>query len=78
MLIISLNFVNTTGASFDNWLDAVDGSFCTADGGDNPDFVRPIDFFLVISFSELNGMCRMESTQIPCQVASRELLHVVS
>ena len=27
------------GASFDNWLDAVDGSFCTFEGGDSPDFV---------------------------------------
>jgi len=26
------------GASFDNWLDAVDGSFCTFEGGDNPNF----------------------------------------
>ncbi|THH29362.1 hypothetical protein EUX98_g4824 [Antrodiella citrinella] len=26
------------GASFDNWLDAVDKSFCTFEGGDNPDF----------------------------------------
>ena len=27
------------GASFDNWLDAVDGSFCTFEGGDSPEFV---------------------------------------
>lgn len=27
------------GASFDNWLDAVDGSFCTFEGGDVPGFV---------------------------------------
>ncbi|KAJ7149241.1 subtilisin-like protein [Mycena crocata] len=26
------------GASFNNWLDAVDGSFCTFEGGDDPDF----------------------------------------
>jgi len=26
------------GASFNNWLDAVDGSFCTFEGGDNPTF----------------------------------------
>ncbi|KAJ3487644.1 hypothetical protein NLI96_g3409 [Meripilus lineatus] len=26
------------GASFDNWLDAVDGSFCTFEGGDDPFF----------------------------------------
>ncbi|KAI5121353.1 hypothetical protein M0805_000661 [Coniferiporia weirii] len=26
------------GASFDNWLDAVDGSFCTFDGGDSLEF----------------------------------------
>ncbi|KAF9561786.1 subtilisin-like protein [Agrocybe pediades] len=25
------------GAGFDNWLDAVDGSFCTFEGGDDPD-----------------------------------------
>ena len=30
MLMIGL------GASFDNWLDAVDGSFCTFENGDNP------------------------------------------
>ncbi|KAG6850203.1 hypothetical protein H0H93_016382 [Arthromyces matolae] len=30
-----------TGAGFDNWLDAVDGSFCTFEGGDDPDQVRP-------------------------------------
>lgn len=24
------------GASFDNWLDAVDASFCTFEGGDDP------------------------------------------
>lgn len=28
-----------TGASFDNWLDAIDGSFCSFEGGDNPNFV---------------------------------------
>ena len=28
------------GASFNNWLDAVDGSFCTFEGGDNRQFVR--------------------------------------
>ncbi|KLO11791.1 subtilisin-like protein [Schizopora paradoxa] len=26
------------GGSFNNWLDAVDGSFCTFDGGDNKEF----------------------------------------
>ncbi|KAH9953955.1 subtilisin-like protein [Russula dissimulans] len=26
------------GAGFDNWLDAVDGSYCTFEGGDDPDF----------------------------------------
>ena len=25
------------GAGFDNWLDAVDASFCTFDGGDDPE-----------------------------------------
>ncbi|KJA23288.1 hypothetical protein HYPSUDRAFT_201573 [Hypholoma sublateritium FD-334 SS-4] len=25
------------GAGFDNWLDAIDGSFCTFDGGDDPE-----------------------------------------
>lgn len=28
------------GASFNNWLDAVDGSFCTFENGDDPRFVR--------------------------------------
>jgi tripeptidyl-peptidase I len=28
------------GAGFDNWLDAVDGSYCTFEGGDDPDFVN--------------------------------------
>lgn len=27
------------GAGFDNWLDAVDGSFCTFEGGDDPEQV---------------------------------------
>jgi tripeptidyl-peptidase-1 len=27
------------GAGFDNWLDAVDGSFCTFAGGDDPNQV---------------------------------------
>ena len=27
------------GAGFDNWLDAVDGSFCTFEGGDDPNQV---------------------------------------
>lgn len=27
---------SSTGAGFDNWLDAVDGSFCTFEGGDDP------------------------------------------
>lgn len=27
------------GASFNNWLDAVDKSFCTFEGGDSPFFV---------------------------------------
>jgi len=26
------------GASFNNWLDAVDAAYCTFEGGDNPDF----------------------------------------
>ena len=30
------------GASFNNWLDAVDGSFCTFEGGDDPTQVRDI------------------------------------
>jgi tripeptidyl-peptidase-1 len=25
------------GASFNNFLDAIDASYCTYDGGDNPD-----------------------------------------
>ena len=28
------------GAGFDNWLDAVDGSFCKFEGGDDPNQVR--------------------------------------
>ena len=28
------------GAGFDNWLDAVDGSYCTFEGGDDPDQVE--------------------------------------
>ena len=33
------------GAGFDNWLDAVDASFCTFDGGDVPgqDGIYPDD-----------------------------------
>ena len=29
------------GASFDNFLDAIDGSFCTFEGGDDPMFDWP-------------------------------------
>lgn len=28
------------GAGFDNWLDAIDASFCTFEGGDDPEQVR--------------------------------------
>jgi tripeptidyl-peptidase-1 len=28
------------GAGFDNWLDAIDGSFCKFEGGDDPNQVR--------------------------------------
>jgi hypothetical protein len=28
------------GASFDNWLNAVDGSFCTFEGGNDPTQVK--------------------------------------
>lgn len=35
--ILTLSFI---GGSFGNWLDAVDGSFCTFKGGDDPSFVR--------------------------------------
>lgn len=37
-----LRFVQ--GAGFDNWLDAVDGSFCTFEGGDDPNQVNIIEF----------------------------------
>ena len=30
---------HSSGASFNNWLDAVDGSFCTFEGGDDPEQV---------------------------------------
>jgi hypothetical protein len=40
---LSLNLIGATdrfhyfiGAGFDNWLDAVDKSFCTFEGGDDP------------------------------------------
>ena len=36
-------------ASFDNWLDAVDGSFCTFEGGDDPTQVRAV---LLLAFTE--------------------------
>lgn len=34
--IICLSTTTLIGAGFDNWLDAVDGSFCTFEGGDDP------------------------------------------
>jgi len=34
-----------SGAGFDNWLDAVDGSFCTFDGGDDPTQVSKLSIF---------------------------------
>jgi len=36
------NLSSSPGAGFDNWLDAVDGSFCTFEGGDDPTQVSQI------------------------------------
>ena len=33
---LSMSDPHGSGASFNNWLDAVDGSFCTFEGGDDP------------------------------------------
>ena len=33
-----------TGGGFDNWLDAVDASYCTFEGGDDPEQVRSPSF----------------------------------
>ena len=37
------------GASFDNWLDAVDKSFCTFEGGDDPTQVWFSSCYFVIT-----------------------------
>ena len=49
------------GASFDNWLDAVDGSFCTFEGGDDPNLVKLFVFTRYLVPSHLSY--RMEYTQ---------------
>ena len=54
------------GASFDNWLDAVDGSFCTFEGGDDPNFVK---LFASTGYIPSHLPYRMESTQTLCLVA---------
>ena len=56
-----------TGAAFDNWLDAVDGSFCTFEGGDNPDFVR--NYVVFMSFNYLVHILRTVFIPTPFQVA---------
>ena len=50
------------GASFNNWLDAVDGSFCTFEGGDDPTQVR--DLFSMEIDSSFIRLPRMVSTPI--------------
>ena len=54
------------GASFDNWLDAVDGSFCTFEGGDDPNFVK---LFASTGYIPSHLPYRMESTQTLYPVA---------
>lgn len=59
------------GAGFDNWLDAVDGSFCTFEGGDDPTQVlchllSSADRLLIFSCTH-----RMGFTPTPFQAASR-------
>lgn len=35
------------GAGFDNWIDAVDASFCTFEGGDDPE---QVPYFQILAF----------------------------
>ena len=58
--VLQANCYAGSGAGFGNWLDAVDGSFCTFEGGDDPTQVK-----LFASTCHLPSYLsfRMESTQ---------------
>ena len=58
------------GASFNNWLDAVDGSFCTFEGGDDPTQVC-VALIWVSATSTDVGFIRMVYTLIHFPEASK-------
>jgi len=58
------------GAGFDNWLDAVDGSFCTFEGGDDPNQVSYYYEFDWVGSGVLS-FCRMASILTPMLVDTR-------
>ena len=61
------------GGSFDNWLDAVDGSFCTFEGGDDPTQVK-LFYSSYIYYSPSHLSYRMESTQTLLVVALKVVM----
>lgn len=46
------------GASFNNWLDAVDASFCTFEGGDDPTQVRVVHDIYIIRGLIFRSSCK--------------------
>ena len=65
-LIIAANILQYyTGGGFDNWLDAVDGSYC---GGDDP--IQVNCYYLWPYFTIVNYFFRMVYIQILCPVDS--------
>ena len=62
------------GASFDNWLDAVDGSFCKFEGGDDPNLVK---ILASTGYLPSHLSYRMESTQTLYLVVLRVGLAVI-
>jgi hypothetical protein len=55
------DIVGLVGAFFNNWLDAVDGSFCKFKGGDDPAYVSRKAYFNPLFYSSLCS-CRMAFT----------------
>ena len=69
-----MSWTTLIGASFDNWLDAVDASFCTFEGGDDPTQVCNIIVTVVGAF-HIVWQFRMESTLIRCREDSKARFH---
>ena len=63
-------FPSLSGAGFDNWLDAVDKSFCTFEGGDDPTQVRrrilpwSVIFFIVAIRMEFTPILNQEALTV--------------